>query len=126
MSNNDYSDILSDPELPDTVTKEQALRLLDGVIKETFFELFERAFGEADRSVREKVEQAHMVEVKEWMTNIIGAKEPEDVFVTPILRDVVKFAAGVLNRKHGKDIDIRKINKPEDLRSVLKEKDEES
>lgn len=126
MSNNDYSDILSDPEIPDTVTKEQALRLLDGVIKETFFELFERAFGEADRSVRDKVEQAHMVEVKEWMTNIIGAKEPEDVFVTPMLRDVVKFAAGVLNRKHGKDIDIRKINKPEDLRSVLKGKDEES
>jgi len=125
MSNTNYSNVLSDPEIPDTITKEQALMLLDGVIKETFFELFERAFGEPDTSVREKVELANMVEVKEWMTNIVGAKVPDDVFVKPILCDVVKFAAGVLNRKYGSDIDISKINKPEDLYAHLNEKGDE-
>lgn len=123
--NYDYSDVLSDSEIPDTLTKEQALMLLDGVIKETFFELFERAFGEPDKIIREKVEQANMVEIKGWMTNIVGAQEPDDVFVNPMLRDVLKFAASVVNRKHGGNIDVSKINKPEDLRDHMKGKGDE-
>lgn len=127
MARFNYDDTLSDPELPDTLTKEQVILLLDNIIKEVFFELYERAFGEPDATITAKVEEADLYTVKSWMTNIIDAEDPSDVFVSSIERVVAKFAAGVLNRKHSKSINIDQIRKPEDLYSLLKtENDEKS
>ena len=125
MGNYDYGSLLSDPDIPDTLTKEQVMMLLDNVIKEAFFELYERAFGEPDDAIKTKVEEADLLSVKEWMTNIVDAQEPNDLFVSSIEREVAKFAAGVLNRKHGKNINIDDIRKPQDLYNFLKSEDGE-
>lgn len=125
MGNYNYGASLSDPDIPDTLTKEQVMKLLDNVIKEAFFELYERAFGAPDETTTEKVEEADLLTVKEWMTNIVDAQDPSDLFVSSIEREVAKFAAGVLNRKHGKNIDIGDIRKPEDLYSFLKSESDE-
>lgn len=82
-------------------------------------QLYERAFGAPDDATTAKVEEADLLTVKAWMTNIVDAQEPSDLFVSPIEREVAKFAAGVLNRKHGKNINIDDIRKPEDLYGLL-------
>ncbi|WP_404471147.1 hypothetical protein LG301_10670 [Vreelandella venusta] len=61
MGNYNYSASLSDPDIPDTLTKEQVMMLLDRVIKEAFFELYERAFGAPDDATTAKVEKADLL-----------------------------------------------------------------
>lgn len=126
MASFNYDNSLSDPDIPDVLTKEQVILLLDNVIKESFFELYERAFGEPDDTIITKVEEADLYTVKSWMTNIVDAENPNDIFVSSIERVVAKFAAGVLNRKHGKSINIDHIRKPEDLYSILKNENNEN
>lgn len=126
MGNFDYSDVLSDSRIPDTLTKEQAVMLLENVIKETFLELFQRAFGEPDAAIKEKIEQSDLVTVKEWMSNIVDARSPEDMFVLPLERDLVRFTADVMKRNHGKDINLDEIRTLQDLHDLLENEDDES
>ncbi|EXJ09030.1 MULTISPECIES: hypothetical protein [Nitrincola] len=120
MGHYNYGNSLADSDIPDTLTKEQVMLLLDNVIKETFFELYEHAFGAPDDAITARVEEADLLTVKSWMINIVDAQTPSDLFVSPIERTVAKFAASVLNRKYGKNINIDDIRKPEDLYSLLK------
>ena len=122
----DYRDVLSDPEIPEDLSTKDVFLLLDTVLKETFFKLFERAFGKPNPEVMQKVEEANVLQVQEWITNFIGAQKPDDVFVDPLARDIARFAAGVINRKHGGNIDPNTIHKLEDLQVHMKDLDDKT
>ncbi|WP_240610020.1 hypothetical protein [Billgrantia endophytica] len=100
MRQDNYTDVLQDSEIPDNISKEKMILLLDSMVKDIFLETFTRAFGKPDKTVKEKISKAHLAEVKEWIPNIVDAQEPSDVFVSSLERAIAKFGADVINRKH--------------------------
>nr|WP_298060009.1 hypothetical protein [uncultured Halomonas sp.] len=65
MGNYNYRAPLSDPDIPDTLTKEQVMMLLDSVIKEAFFEQKPAAFCDSilrmNRQLRQRKASALQV-----------------------------------------------------------------
>ena len=78
--------------------------ILGACLRDLFLETFERRFGDPPDAIKERARAAHVMELKEWIPNIVSAETPEDIFVSDLERALAQFAAGLAKRNCGIDV----------------------
>ena len=68
-------------------------------LRDVFLETFKRRFGDPPDEIRAYVDTAHVMELKEWIPNIVSAETPDDIFYSDLGHALTQFAAAVDKRE---------------------------
>lgn len=98
-------------------TFEELELILHEALREVFMDCFERKFGRPACDVLDRLKDAPIGDLKQWIPNITDAARVEDVFVPDLDRALAKFAAAAIKRKS--DIDVGDVVSLAQLRSAL-------
>ena len=67
-------------------------------LRDVFLETYKRRFGDPPDEIRAYVDTAHVMELKEWIPNIVSAETPDDIFYSDLGHALTQFAAAVAKR----------------------------